>query len=64
MSGLHNLLKRSEPLEAHEISELKDWLSALEEDVAIFGATPQDENLMLRIQGKIVMAGYAAPLTD
>lgn len=56
MSYQGDLLVQTEPLALHEITELEVWLSALEEDVALFGTTPQDENLLARIRAKLAAA--------
>lgn len=53
MSRLESLLQQEEPLEKHEIADLKDWLSALEEDCKNFGATGVDRFRMDVIRMKI-----------
>ncbi len=53
MSHLSALLEQKAPLEPHEVDDLQVWLACLEDDVATFGTTPQDENLMARIRAKI-----------
>jgi hypothetical protein len=53
MSYRELLLTQAEPLEPHEISDLEDWLSVLEGDVAMFGDTPEDNARMAKIKARI-----------
>ena len=53
MSRLENLLDQAEPLEQHEIADLREWLQQLREDVEMFGATAEDRERMARISAKI-----------
>lgn len=52
-SYLHGLLNQHEPLEAHEIEDLKNWLDALEEDCSTFRATHEDLRRMQSIRQKL-----------
>lgn len=47
------LLAQTEPLERHEIADLKAWLAALRDDVATFGDTPEDNRRMATIEARI-----------
>lgn len=51
------LLEQADPLEAHEIGTLEEWLGVLREDVEAFGATPEDEARMEAIARRIEAEG-------
>ena len=53
MSFLMQLLTQVAPLEPFETAELERYLVALQEDVAIFGCTQEDEALMLALKRRI-----------
>lgn len=53
MTYLQSLIEQKEPLEAHEVSDLKNWLEVLEEDCATFGETPEDTIRMTKMREKI-----------
>lgn len=53
MSYRENLLTQKEPLEQHEISDLKEWLETLEGDVEMFGPTAEDETRIAAIKARI-----------
>ena len=53
MSYLDALLVQKEPLELHEVTDLKNWLATLEEDCDLLGETPEDTNRMNAIKKKI-----------
>ena len=48
-----SLLTQTEPLERHEIAVLKDWLKVLQDDCALFGATPCHVARMTTIKARI-----------
>lgn len=50
---LSNLLKQTTPLELHEISDLRAWLTTLQGDCEMFGETPEDTQRMDRIKRRI-----------
>ena len=50
---LHGLLMQQEPLEEHEIDDLKNWLDTLIQDCSTFGPTRDDERRMREIKAKI-----------
>ncbi len=52
-SYLQRLLTQVEPLAPDEVASLRDWLAVLRDDVAMFGATPEDETRMNAIKAKI-----------
>lgn len=52
-SYLQRLLTQAEPLEADELVSLRDWLAVLEDDVEMFGPTPDDERRMTAIKARI-----------
>jgi len=51
------LLTQAEPLEPHEVRTLEEWLEVLAQDVALFGATPEDEARIGTIERRIADAG-------
>lgn len=53
---LDQLLEQAEPLEKHEIDDLREWLATLNDDVDLFGATAEDARRMARIRAKIAEA--------
>lgn len=53
MTYHQTLLTQFAPLEAHEVASLREWLSALKEDVELFGATPEDTARIARIESRI-----------
>lgn len=53
MSYLQTLLDQDEPLEPHEVSDLRAWLQTLRNDVEMFGPTAEDVARMRRISAKI-----------
>jgi hypothetical protein len=55
----NDLLERDGPLDAYEVGVLRDWLKVLREDVEAFGATPEDEARMARIEARIRPCGGA-----
>ena len=53
MTYLQSLIEQKEPLEAHEVSDLKNWLQVLEGDCADFGETYEDTIRMNKMRAAI-----------
>lgn len=53
MTYLQTLIDQKEPLEAHEVNDLKNWLQMLKSDCDTFGETPEDATRMNKIREKI-----------
>lgn len=56
--ALESLVTQQAPLERHEVTQLEDWLSALEEDCACFGATGEDRVRMSGIRNRISLERF------
>lgn len=52
-SRLGNLLSQERPLERDEIAALEQWLAVLNEDVSLYGETPEDRERIARIEAKL-----------
>lgn len=62
MAGFREaLLRQEEPLDAYEVGVLRDWLEVLRGDVAVYGAAPEDEERMARIERRIAEADGGEP---
>lgn len=53
MTYLQGLLSQRQPLDPHEVADLKRWLETLESDCATFGETPEDTQRMNTIRRRI-----------
>lgn len=53
VSYLTALLAQAEPLEPHEVAELRRWLEVLRGDCEVFGETAEDTARMARITARI-----------
>lgn len=47
------LAEQKDPLKAHAVSILKNWLQILESDCATFGETPEDTIRMIKMRAAI-----------
>jgi hypothetical protein len=62
VSRLHALLTSTEPLEPHEIADLRNWLNALKRDCDVFGETAQDTHRIATIHARIQFEEAREPL--
>lgn len=53
MTYHERLLTQPDRLDAGELAELRAWLSALKEDIEQFGAAPEDNARIARIEARI-----------
>lgn len=53
MSHRQIILEQLAPLEPFEVTDLKDWLTALQADCEAFGETPEDTTRMNTIKQRI-----------
>lgn len=53
MSRLQSLLRQAQPLERHEISDLRSWLNVLRGDCELFGETAEDAARIAEIEARI-----------